>query len=130
MDSQKVLDQYLENSVRTASPEQLTLMLFNGCIKNIRLSMKNINEHDIENANRTIIKAQRIVCELRDTLNFDFDTSRHLYALYDFVMDTLIKANIKKDGQKLEIACGIMTELRDAWYQAMGKEKPSGMMAN
>ena len=122
MDSQKVLDQYLENSIRTASPEQLTLMLYNGCIRNIRLGIRSIEDNDIESANRSLIKAQTIVCELRDTLNFSFDLSRQLGALYDFVNTTLIAANMKKNLDQIEIACNLMTELRDVWYQAMARK--------
>lgn len=121
MDSHKALDQYLENSVRTASPEQLTLMLFNGCIKNLNLARKGIAERDIAGASRYLIKAQRIVGELRDTLDPNYELSHKLAPVYQFVIETLVAANIRKDPEKIAIVCGLITELRDAWHQAMSR---------
>lgn len=121
MDPHQALDQYLENSVRTASPEQLTLMLFNGCIRNMNLARKGIAERDIAGASRHLIKAQRIVSELRNTLDPGYEVSGKLAPVYLFVIETLVAANIRKDSDKIAVACGLMTELRDAWYQAMSR---------
>lgn len=130
MDSQKALNQYLEQSVQTASPGQLTLMLYNGCVKQLHLAGKAIEAEDAEAAGCALIKAQRIVHELRGTLDDRYETANRLRPLYDFVLDTLVTANMRKSRQKVEDAAGIMTGLREAWAQAIRiKDQPPGQAA-
>lgn len=130
MDTNFVRDQYLEDSILTATPEQLTLMLFNGCIKNIRLGMKGIEEKSIENSHRHIIKAQNIIYELKGTLDARFEISGQLSKIYDFILDQLLSANMKKQNDYLEVSLDLVTQLRDTWFQAMKlKDKNSGTLA-
>lgn len=119
MNSSSITNRYFENSIMTASPEQLTLMLYNGCIKNINLATLAIDQKSVEDANRHIGKAQDIIFELKATLNFKFDISRQFAAMYDFILENLIDGNIKKDKEHLDIALRFVTELRDVWYKAM-----------
>ena len=130
MDSQKALNHYLEQSVQTASPAQLTLMLYNGCVKQLHLAGKAIETGDAEAAGCALIKAQRIVRELRTTLDDRYETAGQLRPLYDFVLDTLIAANVRKSRQKVEDAADIITGLREAWAQAIRlKDRPPGKAA-
>ncbi len=119
MVASNVSNRYMEDSILTAKPEQLTLMLYNGCIKNMNIGRKAIEEKDHEQASMHLVKAQKIVSELRATLDFSYSISNQLYALYTYVLENLIASNVKKDTEALTTAQGIITELRDAWYQAM-----------
>ncbi len=110
---------YKEQSVTTATPEELTLMLYNGCIKFINLAEVYIDEKNYEKTNLNIQKAQNIVQELNITLNMDYEISKNLRQLYTFVNERLLDANIKKDKQALFDAKDIVSDLRDTWKEAM-----------
>ena len=110
---------YKEQSVNTATPEELTLMLYNGCIKFINLAEVFIDEKNIEKTNLNIQKAQAIIGELNLTLNMDYEISNNLRQLYTFVNEKLLDANISKDKKALAEAKEIVTELRDTWKEAM-----------
>ena len=110
---------YKEQSVNTATPEELTLMLYNGCIKFINLAEVFIDEKNIEKSNINIIKAQDIIRELNLTLNMDYEISNNLRQLYTFVNERLLDANISKDKKALAEAKEIVTDLRDTWKEAM-----------
>lgn len=110
---------YKEQSVNTATPEELTLMLYNGCIKFINIAELAMEEKDISKSNENIQKAQAIINELNITLNMDIELSENLRTLYDFVNSRLVDANISKDKKPLEDAKSIVSDMRDTWKQAM-----------
>ena len=114
---------YQENSVYTATPEELTLMLYNGLVKFIMKAQQSIEKRDIEQANRDITRAQDIVTELRSSLDLKYDISKQLDALYDFMFFWLVDANIKKDINKLEEVLVLAKDLRDTWTEAMKRAK-------
>jgi len=110
---------YQENSVLTASPGDLTLMLYNGCLKFLNLAKKAIEEKNITEKNMNLQKAQNIINELMVTLNMDIEISKQMMALYDFVRIKLIEANVKNDLAALEEAESIMIEFRDTWKEVI-----------
>lgn len=110
---------YQENSVLTASPGDLTLMLYNGCLKFLNLAKKAIEEKNITEKNTNLQKAQNIINELMVTLNMDIEISKQMMALYDFVRTKLIEANVKNDLASLEEAESIMTDFRDTWKEVI-----------
>jgi flagellar secretion chaperone FliS len=114
---------YQQNSVMTASPQELTLMLYNGCLKFIKLSKKAMADNKIEDKNTNLIKAQAIIQELRYTLDMDIDLSASLAELYDYMYNRLVEANMKNDTIVLEEVEGYVVELRDTWKQAMSQMK-------
>ncbi len=114
---------YQEQSVMTASPGELTLMLYNGCIKFINKAKLAIEEKNIQEANNAIIRAQDIIHELMYTLNMDYDISNNLAALYDFMNRRLIDANLSKDTEPLDEVLELVTELRDTWMEVIKKNR-------
>jgi len=110
---------YQQNSVLTASPGDLTLMLYDGCLKFLNLARKAIKEKNITEKNTNLQKAQNIINELIVTLNMDIDISKQMMALYDFVRTKLIEANVKNDLAALEEAETIMIEFRDTWKEVI-----------
>jgi len=114
---------YKRQQIMTATPEALTLMLYNGCLKFMSEGMDAIVAKDYEQANTSLQKAQRIISEFRMTLNMKYDISHQLFPLYNYVYDRLVEGNIKSDVKLVEEAKGIITELRDAWAQAMKKAR-------
>lgn len=112
-------NQYKENSVYTASPEELTLMLYNGLVKFIMQAQAAVEEKNIMKANNCIIRAQDIIVEFQTTLDMQYEVSKNLMSLYDYIYRRLVQANIKKDKDILEEILGLAKELRDTWSQAM-----------
>lgn len=110
---------YQQNSVNTASPGELTLMLYNGCLKFIHQAKKAIEEKNIEMKNTNIQKAQSIIQELMVTLNMDIDVSKNMMSLYDFMNRRLMEANIKNDASILAEVEGLVTEFRDMWKEVI-----------
>ena len=114
---------YQQNSVMTASPQELTLMLYNGCLKFIKLAKRAMAEKDFQEKNTNIIKAQNIIQELRITLNRDIEISNNMAQLYEYMYTQLIAANTKNSLETLEEVEGYVVELRDTWKQIMGMAK-------
>ncbi|MGD6958956.1 flagellar export chaperone FliS [Rossellomorea aquimaris] len=110
---------YQNNSVNTASPGELTLMLYNGSLKFIHIAKKAIEEKNIELKNTNIQKTQAIVNELMVTLNTDLEVSQNLMSLYDYINRRLTEANIKNDVAILEEVEGLITDFRDTWKQVI-----------
>ena len=114
---------YQQNSVLTASPQELTLMLYTGCLKFIKISKRAMMEKNFEDKNTNIIKAQMIIQELRSTLNPDIELSQGLEQMYEYLYNRLIEANMKNEVETLEEIEGYVVELRDTWKQVMGLVK-------
>ncbi|WP_312092831.1 flagellar export chaperone FliS [Niallia sp.] len=110
---------YQQNSVTTASAGDLTLMLYNGCLKFLHLAKKAINEKDIPTRNTNIQKSQNIIKELMVTLNMDIPISQNLMTLYDYMNHQLIKANIENNIVIIEEVESLVTEFRDTWKEAI-----------
>ena len=117
------LNQYKQNAVFTATPEELTLMLYDGCIKFLNIAKYNIEKKDIEKAHNALIRAQDIVIELDSSLNMQYEISNNLRQLYNFVREKLIDANINKKVEPIDEALEIVSELRDTWKEAMKQVK-------
>lgn len=114
---------YRRQQIMTATPEALTLMLYNGCLKFIGEGIDAVSEKKYEAGNTALQKAQRIISEFRLTLNMEYEISHQLFPLYNYVYDRLVEGNLRSDISKLEEARDIITELRDAWVGAMKKAR-------
>jgi len=110
---------YQANAVQTASPGELTLMLYNGCLKFIKLARKAMEEKNVEEKNTNLLKAQKIIQELMVTLNMDYDVAKNMMTMYDYMYRRLMEANVKNDLTILEEVEGYVTEFRDTWKQVI-----------
>ncbi|MDQ0244747.1 flagellar protein FliS [Bacillus fengqiuensis] len=110
---------YQQNSVNTASPGELTLMLYNGCLKFMKLARTAIEQKDIEAKNENLLKAQKIIQELMVTLNMDVAMSKTMMAMYDYINRRLIEVNMTNDLTILDEVEGYVTEFRDTWKQVI-----------
>ena len=119
MSLNKAVYQYQQSSVFTATPEELTLMLYNGCVKAIRFAGVSVDEKNYEKANYYICKAEAIIRELRNTLDMKYEISENLYNLYTYFLNRLIEANVKKDRTILDEVLRFVEDIRDTWSQAI-----------
>ncbi|MCL6617650.1 MAG: flagellar export chaperone FliS [Anoxybacillus ayderensis] len=110
---------YQTNAVQTASPGELTLMLYNGCLKFIAQAKKAIEEKDIEGRNTNLLKAQKIIQELMVTLNMEYEVAKSMMTMYDYIYRRLVEANIKSDIAILEEVEEYVKEFRDTWKQVI-----------
>ena len=110
---------YKQNSVTTASPGELTLMLYNGCLKFINKAKQAIEEKNIEERNHYVQRSQAIIAELMSTLNMDYDISKQMLPLYEYMNRRLTEANIKNDVSILDEVAGLVTEFRDTWKEVL-----------
>lgn len=114
---------YQQNSVMTASPQELTLMLYNGCLKFMKLAKRAMAENKFEEKNTNLMKAQAIIQEMQITLNREIEVADGMSQLYEYIYNRLIEANMKNDTAILEEAESHVAELRDTWKQAMALAK-------
>ncbi|WP_314587533.1 flagellar export chaperone FliS [Paenibacillus terrigena] len=112
-------DTYLRTQVQTATPGELTTLLFNGCIKFMKQAIDAIKRKDYESKNIFIKKAVDIVDELTITLNHNYEISKQLEQLYSYIKDRLFLANLKGSSEYIDECILLMVELRDTWVQAI-----------
>ena len=110
---------YQGTKVNTASPAELTLMLYEGAIKFCNIALLGFETNDYEKVNNNIIKVQNIITEFRATLDFKYETAKDFDLIYEFINSLLIQSNIKKDKESLEKALGQIREMRDLWKEIM-----------
>jgi len=110
---------YKDNKILTATPAELTLMLYEGAIKFCNIALMAVEKNDFEKANNNIIKAENIITELRATLDFSYPVAIQFERVYDYIYRRLVEANIKKDKDILEEALGYIREMRDTWKEVM-----------
>lgn len=111
-------NEYLKQSVLTASPAELIVMLFEACIKNLKLAEICLREHgDIDGANTHFIKAQKIIMELTNCLDTSTELAAQLIKIYDYLLYAIRRMNIMKDLTLLPDILDILTAFRDTWEQ-------------
>ncbi|TCK93394.1 flagellar protein FliS [Natranaerovirga hydrolytica] len=114
---------YKNNAVLTASPQELSLMLYNGAIKFANQGLKELDNKNYAAVNKNLGRVQDIISEFRMSLNKDVGLSNELDKLYDYMNYRVVEANIKKDKAMIEEVIGMLRELRDTWKEAMNIAK-------
>ncbi len=110
---------YAKNKITTASPAELTLMLYEGAVKFCNVAIVAVENRDFEKANTNIQKAQRIIGEFQATLNFKYEVAKDFNNVYNYLMQRLIEANMKKDIAILEEVLKHLRTMRDTWKEVM-----------
>ena len=118
-----VYAQYNNSKVLTASPAELTLMLYEGAIKFCNIAIVSIEHGEIEKAHLNIKKTQRIIEEFRNTLDHKYPVAEDFDRIYVYLLQRLLQANIKKDPELLEDALTHLRDMRDIWKEVMKANK-------
>jgi flagellar protein FliS len=111
--------QYANSKIMTATPAQLTLMLYDGAIKFCNLAIMGIEENNIEKSHNNIVKVENIIQEFRSTLDFKYPVAQDFENVYKYVFERLVEANIKKDKEILEEVLSHLRTMRDTWEEVM-----------
>lgn len=138
------LSAYRETRIRTASQGQLIVMLYDEAIKQLDISLEQLqalksapegrkDPGKIEKSGKAIVKTQEIITELMVSLDFEkgLDIAKNLFSLYSWFNQELLEANISQDVRRILIIRNMMNELRSAWNEIVGKTgenagKPAG----
>ena len=118
--------QYNNIKILTASPAELTLMLYEGAIKFCNIATVAVEQKDIEKAHTNIVKAQKIVDYFRQTLDMKYEVAKDFERVYTYLEQRLIEANIKKDKEILEEVTTHLRSMRDTWKEVMRLNREKG----
>ena len=113
------LQQYNNSKILTASPAELTLMLYEGAIKFCNIAIMGIEQKDIEKAHNNIMKTERIINHLRITLDMKYPVAQDFDRIYVYMERRLLEANMKKDTEILEEILTHLRSVRDTWKEVM-----------
>ena len=111
--------QYTNINVNTASREELTLMLYEGSLKFSNQAVVAIEKKDYNKAHELIMRVEDIIREFQITLDFNYEISNNLNAMYDYMYRLLVDANFNKDIEPIKEVIGYLREFRDTWKEAM-----------
>lgn len=110
---------YQNSKIMTATPAELTLMLYEGAIKFCNIAIMGVEKKDIQKAHTNIRKVQNIIAEFRATLNHSYPVAKDFENVYSYLSDRLVEANIKKDKEILEEVLVHLRTMRDTWKEVM-----------
>ena len=118
--------QYNNSKVLTASPAELTLMLYEGAIKFCNIAILAVEQKDVEKAHVHITKVERIVDYFRQTLDMKYPVAEDFDRVYSYLSQRLVEANIKKDGAIPEEVNTHLRAMRDTWKEVMKINREKG----
>ena len=121
--------EYNRNKVLTASPAELTLLLYEGAIKFCNIAIIGLEQNDMEKTHNNIVKVENIIEEFQATLNHKYPVAEDFDKIYRYIYDLLIEANIKKDKELLERALDELHGMRDTWKEVMKITKNGTVVA-
>lgn len=110
----------LETSVQNADPHKLILLLFEGARKAMLVAKQQIETGDIPGKAKNISQAVDIISGgLKAGLNLDAgqELAERLEALYDYMIERLIWANVHDDGPTLDEVLALLWEIHSAWLE-------------
>ena len=117
--NQAAYSQYNNSKILTASPAELTLMLYDGAIKFCNIAVMAIEKNDVMKAHTYIVKTENIIEEFQATLNHKYPVAKDFDNVYKYIYNRLIEANVKKDKDILEEVLVHLRTLRDTWKELM-----------
>jgi len=119
MTSPQLRDRYLSDSVNTASPAKLLIMLYDRLVLDLAHGEEALRGGEREAAHYRLTHAQEIILELRTSLDVEaWSGAPGLAGLYGFLLTELIGANIGRDADRVAACRAIVEPLRDAWREA------------
>jgi flagellar protein FliS len=125
MQANKGYAAYGNSRVMTASPAELTLMLYEGAIKFGNVAILAIEHGEIEKAHHNIRKVEDVITEFQATLNHKYPVAKDFDAVYTYLKQRLLEANMKKDKEIMEEILVHLRTMRDTWKDVMRLSKQS-----
>ena len=119
---------YANNKILTASPAELTLMLYEGSIKFCNIAIDAVERKDISKAHNNIVKVENIIEEFQATLNHKYPVAKDFDRVYEYLEGRLIQANVKKDEEILNEVLEHLRSMRDTWKEVMRINREKGVV--
>ena len=128
MAMQNAYAQYNNNKIMTASPAELTLMLYEGAIKFCNMAIDAVERKDVAKAHKNIVKVENIINYLRTTLDMKYAVAQYFERMYVYLHRRLIEANTKKDAEILQEINDHLRSIRDTWKEVMRINRERGQL--
>jgi flagellar protein FliS len=120
---------FVKNMVDSASPEQLIVILYNGCLQWLAMAKKELEKNKDErvpnwtNFSHQMKMSVSIIEHLQDSLNHDINQqfADQLFNLYEFLKSNLMRANIEKSQEKMDFCIKIIGDLKSGWQEGINK---------
>lgn len=114
--------QYTRDAVLSATPVRLLTMLYDRLLLDLERAEAAHGTQDWQLASENLLHGQAILAELASSLKTDvWDGGETLLALYTYVSNALIAANIQRDVSRIREAIGLLEPLRQGWHEAAGQ---------
>ena len=118
--------QYNNNKIMTASPAELTLMLYEGAIKFCNIAIDAAEQKNVMKAHSNIVKVENIIAYLQNTLDMQYAVAKEYDRMYDYLQRRLFQANMKKDVEILKEVNTHLRSIRDTWKEVMRINRGKG----
>ena len=112
---------YNNSKIQTATPAELTLLLYEGAIKFTNIAIVAMEKNDVQKAHDNIMKTEKIIEEFQATLDHKYPVAKDFEAVYSYLLKRLFDANIRKDTEILEEVLRHLRTMRDTWKEVMAK---------
>ena len=113
------LAQYNRNAILSATPTQLVTMLYDRLVLDLKRAEAAQDEERWADAHEQLLHAQDIVAELSSSLRIEaWDGASGLFAIYVYVHQALVDANIHRNIARTREALGLIEPLCASWHQA------------
>ncbi|MBR5992453.1 flagellar protein FliS [Lachnospiraceae bacterium YSD2013] len=117
--------QYNNSKILTASPAELTLLLYEGAIKFCNIAILKIEQNDVEGAHNNIVRVEKIIDYFRETLDMKYPVAEDFERVYVYLTRRLLEANTHKDKEIVEEVATHLRSMRDTWKEVMKQAKVS-----
>ncbi|MCR4728092.1 MAG: flagellar export chaperone FliS [Lachnospiraceae bacterium] len=111
--------QYTNSKILTASPAELTLLLYEGAIKFGNIAILKIEQGDVEGAHNNIVKVEKIIDYFRETLDMKYAVAQDFERVYVYLSTRLLEANSRKDKEIMTEVVDHIRSMRDTWKEVM-----------
>lgn len=118
---------YAENSVLSAPPERLVVMLYDGAARFLAQAVEAIEGGDAAAAAEPLRRTHAILDELLGTLDFEAgEVAERLQSIYMFSKRTLVEAQLARDPKPIKRVASLLSVLRSAWAKIAAGQPAAG----
>lgn len=112
-----VQNRYKQQGVLTANPIELIVMLYEGCIKRLRMAALAMSDQQFGAMERSLMRAQEILLELVNCLDLKYEIANSLMDLYSFLITEITRIGEEKKPDGIEDIIEILSSLKEAWSE-------------
>ncbi|MCQ2519429.1 MAG: flagellar export chaperone FliS [Lachnospiraceae bacterium] len=113
--------QYNNSKILTASPAELTLLLYEGAIKFGNIAIVKMEHKDVQGAHNNIIRVGKIIDYLRETLDMKYPVAQDFENIYVYLSSRINDTMVSKDPKDMEEVVEHLRSVRDNWKEVMKK---------